>query len=269
MLTSGILTASIGLVNNKNLNKEKKVMETISVTIPREKRALIKTADYLRSLAGESVGVVTGAPIVEVMLNPQKEADDMGDRIDRTVAVTTAPVVEAPHVPTVAGLEVDSDGAPWDARIHSGGKTFMASGPKVGTWKLIRGVDQALVEQVKAELLATAVVETPPPAAVPIVEILAAALPPVEVPVVAAPIVEIPPAAAVVPVTTYTGLITLITDQSKPGGVLQANDVKDAIKASGAGAMGVTTLPELAPAQHIAYIPLVAVELERIWATRV
>ena len=236
-------------------------METISVTIPREKGALIKTADYLRSLAGVGTGVQINIKD-EVILDPQKEADDTGDRIDRTVAAAAAPSVEAPAIPPAAGLEVDSDGAPWDARIHSGGKTFMASGPKVGTWKLIRGVDQALVERVKAELLAL-------PTTPPVVEILAAALPPVGAPVVAAPVVEIPPAAAVVTVTTYTGLITLITDQSKPGGVLQANDVKDAIAVSGAGMVGLTTLPELAPAQHIAYIPLVATELGRIWATRV
>jgi len=265
----------MGLVNNKNLNKEKKVMETISVTIPREKEALIKTADYLRNLAGESVAQVTGGP-VEVLLDPRKEAGEMGDRIDRTVAAATAPAAEAPHVPPAVGLEVDSDGTPWDVRIHSGGKTFMQSGPKVGTWKLKKGVDPALVEQVKAELCppAAPVVETPPVVVAPVsavapVVAVPAAVAPIEAPLAAAPIVETPPAAVVVPVTTYTELITFITDQSKPGGVLQPSDVMDAIKASGAGMQGITTLPELAPAQHIAYIPLVAAELERIWATRV
>ena len=126
----------------------------------KEKDALLKTADYLRDLAGVSAVQVTGGP-VEVELNPQKEADDMEARMDATIAAATLPV-EAP-LPPVADLEVDSDGTPWDVRIHSSGKTFMATGPKVGTWKLIRGVDPALVEQVKAELLAV-------PAAVPIVE---------------------------------------------------------------------------------------------------
>ena len=265
-------------------------METISITIPREKEALIKTADYLRSLAGVETAQ-TVIPIVEVILDPQKEADDMGDRIDRTVAAAAAPAVEVPAIPPAApavevpaippaaGLEVDSEGAPWDVRIHSGGKTFMQSGPKIGTWKLKKGVDPALLEQVKAELLAAPAEVLNIPAVATDEQgyaiAPAAALPPVEAPVVvvvapaaALPTVEIPPAAAIVPVTTYTELITFITDQSKPGGVLQANDVKDAIKASGAGMHGVITLPELAPAQHIAYIPLVADELRKIWATR-
>ena len=256
-------------------------METISITIPREREVLIKTSDYLRSLAGVETAQ-TVAPIVEVVLDPRKEAEDMEARIDTTIAAAAAPAippVEAPAGTATAPPTHDSDGTPWDVRIHSGGKTFMQSGPKVGTWKLKKGVDPALVEQVKAELLAVvaapapvAPVEVPvvaAPAPVAPVELLAVVAAPVEVPVVAAPVVEIPPAAAVVPVTTYTELITLITDQSKPGGVLQANDVKNAIALSGAGAHGVTTLPELAPAQRIAYIPLVAAELERIWATRV
>lgn len=43
---------------------------------------------------------------------------------------------------------VDSEGLPWDERIHAGSKTTV----KDGTWKLKRGVSDDLVSQIKAEL---------------------------------------------------------------------------------------------------------------------
>ena len=44
------------------------------------------------------------------------------------------------------------DGFPWDERIHAGTKAKL----KDGTWRQKRGVDPALVEQVKAELAGAA-----------------------------------------------------------------------------------------------------------------
>lgn len=57
-----------------------------------------------------------------------------------TTSVTATPVVE-----------LDSEGLPWDGRIHSSSKEKLVKG---ATWKLKRGVDKALVEQVKTELRA-------------------------------------------------------------------------------------------------------------------
>lgn len=45
--------------------------------------------------------------------------------------------------------ELDSEGLPWDSRIHASTKTKMQSD---NTWKLKRGVDKAEVERVKAQL---------------------------------------------------------------------------------------------------------------------
>lgn len=45
--------------------------------------------------------------------------------------------------------ELDSEGMPWDARIHSSAK----SKTQDGKWKLARNVDKALVEAVKAEYI--------------------------------------------------------------------------------------------------------------------
>lgn len=50
-----------------------------------------------------------------------------------------------------AGVELDADGLPWDARIHSSSKGKLA---KTGTWKLARNLDPALAASVTAELKA-------------------------------------------------------------------------------------------------------------------
>ena len=51
----------------------------------------------------------------------------------------------------VAGVKVDGEGLPWDKRIHASTKTFRQSD---NTWKLLKGIDPALVASVKAELRA-------------------------------------------------------------------------------------------------------------------
>lgn len=71
--------------------------------------------------------------------------------------VAPAPVVTAAPAPTAASptpagaVEVDSRGFPWDGRIHSSSKAKLA---KNDQWKLIRGIDKALVAQIEAEYVA-------------------------------------------------------------------------------------------------------------------
>ena len=50
-----------------------------------------------------------------------------------------------------AGVETDKNGLPWDERIHSGPKDKRPKNAD-GSWRKRRGVDDALVEQVEAEL---------------------------------------------------------------------------------------------------------------------
>ena len=77
----------------------------------------------------------------------------------------TPPAAELPPAPTppAAELPLDSEGLPWDKRIHSTGKTLMAKG---GTWKLLRGVESLLVAQVKTELRQAHHEVIPPPVGV-------------------------------------------------------------------------------------------------------
>ncbi len=80
-----------------------------------------------------------------------------------------APTVPAAPLTPAPGVELDADGLPWDARIHSESRTKVVA----GTWKYKRGVDPRLVEEVEAELRAVMGVPVPaapaptPPAAAP------------------------------------------------------------------------------------------------------
>lgn len=49
--------------------------------------------------------------------------------------------------PLVAGLDLDSKGMPWDGRIHAATRAKVAD----GTWRMKRGIDQAMVDLVRAE----------------------------------------------------------------------------------------------------------------------
>jgi hypothetical protein len=259
LLTIRILTASIGSVNNKNLNKEKKVMETISVTIStKDTEVLRKTGNYLRDLAGESQeATVTikneSAPPTEVELDPEAEAAAMEQRMDNTIAAA-------------GGAELDIDGRPWDVRIDSSAKTKTTD----GRWKIARNKDKALVEQVKAELLNA--VATPPPivatqADLPVDETPAA--PPVETAAITT-YAELVPPVETAAITTYAELVPRITAMANTvPPVLQAHDVMDALNAAGAFLAGATNLTELAKPEHAGYIPLVAAELEKLWTPRI
>ena len=93
-------------------------------------------------------------------------------------STTMAPPVAEPANPDV---ELDSAGLPWDSRINVGTKTKRLSD---NTWTLKRGIDNTMVESVKAELAA---------------------------PVVAAPVV-----AAGIP-ATFGGLLSAFTFKQRAG----------------------------------------------------
>lgn len=96
-----------------------------------------------------------------------------------TVEVPPPPSPPAPSVQTAATpavppvtsgadpVELDSEGFPYDARIHGAGENRKK---KTGEWKYRRGIDNALIQTVEAELRAkgygvkpTAAPTTPPP----------------------------------------------------------------------------------------------------------
>ena len=140
--------------------------------------------------------------------------------VEAAAVVPPPPPVEAaavvPPPPPVDGC--DSDGLPWDGRIHSSSKARLAD----GRWRQRRNTDPAVVAAVTAELRAAlsapavpsapaaAAVVPPPPAAT----VLSFPFPPIEEPAVVPP----PPAAM-----TFPEFMRAITAaRLAPGVVLEA-----------------------------------------------
>lgn len=77
----------------------------------------------------------------------ESEMEEVPSPFSSTPVATTAEV----------GGAVDSEGLPWDKRIHSSSKEFN----KDGSWRIRRNLDKDLLAQVRAELLSKRVVTTP------------------------------------------------------------------------------------------------------------
>lgn len=91
------------------------------------------------NLPGATGPAVLGAPSATAPVN--------------TADIPTLPVSGAQPAAgaiDVVSAVVDSQGLPWDSRIHSSSKKTKAD----GTWKLARGLPEGLAQQVTAELLA-------------------------------------------------------------------------------------------------------------------
>lgn len=129
--------------------------------------------------------------------------------------------VAHPVMSLANGVDVDSRGLPYDARIHSVNKTKAPS----GEWRTRRGISDALVNQVEAELKA-AIAAAPPVAVVQVAPapVAPVAAPPAPIapvaPVPAAPVNVAPPAPQppvapappppVTPVPLATGDLTFV-----------------------------------------------------------
>ncbi len=150
---------------------------------------------------------------------------------------TTPEVSKQPEVSS--GIELDGEGLPWDARIHSGSKGRLAKG---NGWKKKRNTDAALIVTVEAELRQALAVgagtEANYGATGPVVETVAAG-----------PVVDLVVTPSTPPINTFPELIQAIT-----GAGIQEVAVTAACKV--VGVSGIMMLP-LAPLQ----IPAVAAEL--------
>ena len=88
---------------------------------------------------------------------------------------TISPIFEEPPS---SGSDLDSEGLPWDSRIHSSSRGKIAN----GSWKLMRGVDPARVEQVKNELRGVMAVPAPAPKSHYLIDQPGAVTPPIPTP---------------------------------------------------------------------------------------
>jgi hypothetical protein len=160
-------------------------MSIITVTIPDYNQSAIRAAKaFFDALVNESDALADGCtgkecesvPTFTVVerpvdftppVHPTTESLTAGHGIpgfDGVPFDPTPPLTSTPFTPVVpvvvpvppatrppASATLDSEGLPWDRRIHASTKTFRQSD---GTWKLIRGVDEAQVKRVKGELCA-------------------------------------------------------------------------------------------------------------------
>lgn len=104
---------------------------------------------------------VSGETLGELVIGLEAKLNEINNRTvktprtfsvvnEETEQIEEMEEVDSPYnSTTVLDNEKDTEGLPWDSRIHSGGKSIN----KDGTWKAKKGVDKALVLQVKAELL--------------------------------------------------------------------------------------------------------------------
>jgi len=135
----------------------------------------------VQSAALDKAATALGTGTVKPALTPMALADSlMASESARVAKIDPAITGEAPALtpapalaPTTApnGAELDAEGLPWDARIHSSAKGKLNN----GTWKVARNIPADKVAQVKAELRAAvgaaAIPVGSPPAATGIVPI--------------------------------------------------------------------------------------------------
>ena len=118
----------------------------------------MNSAEYDRCyLEWTQAGCPTLEPVSREIISgaaddPASTANENKDRFAQTTDIP---------VPAPAGVELDANGLPWDARIHGKTKKQNAN----GTWKYIKKIDrEVLVPQVEAELRQT-LAAAPKPAA--------------------------------------------------------------------------------------------------------
>ncbi len=179
--------------------------ECVPMNVPVEAAAVVPPPPTV-----EAAAVVPPPPTVEAaaVVPPPPP-------VEAAAVVPPPPTVEAaavvPPPPTVDGC--DSDGLPWDGRIHSSSKARLAD----GRWRQRRNTDPAIVNAVTAELRAAlsapaAAVVPPAPLPAPVATVFP--FPPIEEPA------AVPPPPATMSFPEFMRAITAA--RLAPGVVLEA-----------------------------------------------
>lgn len=140
-------------------------MITITIAGAPTRKEAVALADYLFALTDDAVEIPAFlAKPAEVVSAPP------------VAAFAPPPPAEPVEVTNANPPQLDARGFPWDARIHSQGKTIIAS----GAWRDKKGVDDAVRAAVEAELRAiVGAPAVPVAAAAPVVTAVAPPPPPV------------------------------------------------------------------------------------------
>lgn len=147
-------------VFQKLINRKPKEMAEFTLSIKTESTS--ELADIVAKLNGDSVTLATGGPLKQDIQRV------VGEVVNQTVVQNVPAPVPQPEPqddePTNdAPPATDKNGLPWDERIHAGTKALNGD----GTWKKRRGVDDATVAAVTAELTGAAPQQEPTPAPAP------------------------------------------------------------------------------------------------------
>jgi len=192
-----------------------------------------------------------GAGVSSRVLDPAEifGGTPVADPLPLNTIVPPPPVSIAPTTPipgpasSVAAVELDVKGLPWDSRIHSSSKAKVAN----GCWKVARGKAPEYVAQVEAELKGGTSVAIPLP---PIPTVASVTVPAgsTVIPTLApAVVVPLPPTAPGQDPTTFETLMTRISPQISVG-VLPPQAVMEACKANGLqSVVGLQSSPQLVP----------------------
>lgn len=190
------------------------------------------------------VAGATGPEPAQTATGPESSRTDSPNGPAQPAPAAASPG-EANEATGTPGVELDSDGLPWDARIHAGSKTKLK---KSQQWKPKRGVDPDLKAEVEAELRAAmsagGSAEEPAGPAAP-----AEPAKPAPPAAPAEPAKPAPAAAAEGAITTFPALMSRITS----AGITQEQ------AAAAAKNQGLPSLPLLATRPDL--IPAVAAEL--------
>jgi hypothetical protein len=131
---------------------------TITLTIFTDDDLALRRAAIVLNLLADQVGSPMVLPDA-APLQGSVEQEPAAGTVEPESAGSSPPPpppVEQEQVSTLPppplGVEVDSEGLPWDARIHAATKTRLKSND---TWKVKRNMDDVTVAMVKAELRAT------------------------------------------------------------------------------------------------------------------
>lgn len=214
-------------VFQKLINRKPKEMAEFTLSIKTESTS--ELADIVAKLNGDSVTLATGGPL------KQDVQRVVGEVVSETVVPVPQPEPQDDEPTNDTPPATDKNGLPWDERIHAGTKALNGD----GTWKKRRGVDDATVAAVTAELTGAAAtpvpqVETPAPQPEPTPEPTPAPTP--------------EPAPAPVPSTNRIQDFQQIVQELQKAGTAAAADympkyhgqiVQTLLKLS-----GVTTVPE-------------------------
>lgn len=185
-------------------------------------------------------------------------------------AISTPPTVFSPPAPPSApsvagapaaagGVELDVDGLPWDVRIHAKGEKGAKPKNADGRWRKKRGVDEALVAQVEAQL--RQLMSTPAPnaqAGAPVTPPPAPPAPAGTAPQPPAPPAPSAPSVGAAPTISFADLAMRVGGATISGKVSQ-DEVVAMCAANGVASFALlVSRPDLLPAISTAFDQLLA-----------